>query len=45
MKNKIFIMTIMLTLSTLVCSGQSFLSKYPILTKNNLSKFFSEWEA
>ena len=38
-------MTIMLTLSTLVCSGQSFLSKYPKLTKNNLSKFFSEWEA
>lgn len=44
MKNKIFI-TIMLTLSTLVCSGQSFLSKYPRLTKKNLSEFFKDWEA
>lgn len=44
MKNKIFI-TIMLVLSTLVCSGQSFLSKYPRLTKKNLSEFFSDWEA
>lgn len=44
MKNKIFI-TLMLILSTLVCSGQSFLSKYPKLTKRNLSEFFSDWEA
>lgn len=44
MKNKIFI-TIMLALSTLVCSGQSFLSRYPKLTKKNLSEFFSDWEA
>lgn len=44
MKNKIFI-TIMIALSTLVCSGQSFLSKYPKLTKKNLSEFFSDWEA
>lgn len=44
MKNKIFI-TIMLTLSTLACGGQSFLSKYPKLTKKNLSEFFSDWEA
>lgn len=43
MKNKIFI-TIMLTLSTLVCSGQSFLSKYPKLTKKNINEFFSDWE-
>lgn len=35
----------MLTLSTLVCSGQSFLSKYPKLTKKNLNEFFSDWEA
>ena len=41
--NKIFI-TIMLALSTLVCSGQPFLSKYPKLPKNNLSEFFSDWE-
>lgn len=45
MKNKIFIITIMLTLSAIVCSGQSFLSKYPKLTKKNLSEFFSDWEA
>lgn len=45
MKNKIFIITIMLTLSTLVCSGQSFLSRYPKLTKKNLSEFFLDWEA
>lgn len=44
MKNKIFI-TIMLALATLVCSGQSFLSRYPKLTKKNLSEFFSDWEA
>ena len=45
MKNKIFIITIMLTLSTLVCCGQSFLSKYPKLTKKNLSEFFEDWQA
>ena len=45
MKNKIFIITIMLTLSAIVCSGQSFLSKYPKLTKKNLNEFFSDWEA
>lgn len=44
MINKIFI-TLMLTLSTIVCSGQSFLSKYPKLTENNLNEFFSDWEA
>ncbi len=35
----------MLALATLVCSGQSFLSKFPKLTKKNLSEFFSDWEA
>lgn len=44
MKNKIFI-TIMLTLSNLVCSGQSFVDKYPKLMKNNLPEFFEDWEA
>lgn len=44
MKSKIFI-TIMLALSAIVCSGQSFLSRYPKLTKGNLSEFFSDWEA
>ena len=45
MKNKIIIITIMLALSAIVCSGQSFLSRYPKLTKKNLSEFFSDWEA
>lgn len=45
MKNKIFIITIMLALSALVCSGQSFLSKYPKLTKKNLPEFFEDWQA
>lgn len=44
MINKIFI-TLMLTLSTIVCSGQSFLSKYLKLTENSLNEFFSDWEA
>lgn len=44
MKNKIFI-TIMLTLSTLVCCGQSFVDKYPKLTKKNLPEFFEDWQA
>lgn len=35
----------MLTLSAIVCSGQSFLPKYPKLTKKNLNEFFSDWEA
>lgn len=32
-------------MSTLACSGLSFLSKYPKLTKKNLNEFFSDWEA
>lgn len=44
MKNKIFI-TIMLTLSNLVCSGQSFVDEYPKLMKNNLPEFFEDWQA
>ena len=45
MKNKIIIITIMLALSAIVCSGQYFLSRYPKLTKKNLSEFFLDWEA
>lgn len=30
---------------TLMCYGQNFLSKYPNLTKKNLSEFFSDWKA
>lgn len=35
----------MLALSAIVCSGQYFLSRYPKLTKKNLSEFFLDWEA
>lgn len=36
---------ILLTLTAFISSGQTFLSKYPKLTKNNLSDFFSDWRA
>ena len=35
----------MFVVVALVCSGQSFLSKYPKLTKKNLSGFLSDWGA
>ena len=41
---QIFI-TIVFASSTLVCFGQSFVDKYPKLTKKSLSEFFSDWEA
>ena len=44
MKNKT-ITTLLLILTTLVCSGQSFLLEYPKLTKKNLSEFFLDWKA
>lgn len=44
MKNKIFI-ALLIAMSTFVCNGQSFISKYPKLTKKNLSEFLSDWEA
>ena len=44
MKNRI-ITTLFLGLTTLVCSGQSFLLEYPKLTKKNLSEFFLDWKA
>lgn len=34
-----------LLLSALTCSGQSFLAKYPKLTKKNLPEFFEDWKA
>lgn len=40
---KIFI-TIIFASSTLVCCGQSFVDKYPKLTKKNLNEFFSDWK-
>lgn len=44
MRNKIFI-TLMFVVATFVCSGQSFLSKYPKLTEMNLSEFLLDWGA
>lgn len=44
MKSKI-VTILFLSLTTLVCSGQSFLLKYPKLTKKNLNEFFLDWEA
>lgn len=44
MKSKMLSITIMVWLP-LFCCGQSFLSKYPKLTKKNLSEFFVDWEA
>ena len=35
----------LLAMTTFVCSAQSFLSKYPELTKKNLSAFFVDWKA
>lgn len=34
-----------LLLSAFICSGQSFLGKYPKLTKKNLPEFFEDWKA
>lgn len=34
-----------LSFSTLTCSGQSFLAKYPKLTEKNLPAFFGDWKA
>lgn len=40
-----YIILILSCLLTLMCNGQNFLSKYPNLTKKNLSEFFSDWKA
>lgn len=34
-----------LFLTALICSGQSFVDKYPKLTKKNLPEFFEDWQA
>lgn len=36
---------ILLTLTAFISSGQTFLTKYPKLTKKNLSEFFEDWKA
>ncbi len=43
--NKYISTVLVLFLTALICSGQSFVDKYPKLTKKNLPKFFSDWEA
>lgn len=40
-----YIILVLSCFLTLICNGQSFLSKYPNLTKKNLSEFFSDWKA
>lgn len=43
MKNKI-LLTLLLGIVVIFCSGQSFLVKYPKLTGRNLGEFFKDWE-
>ena len=43
--NKYFTILITLIFSALTCSGQSFVDKYPKLTKKNLPEFFEDWKA
>lgn len=43
MKDKI-LLTLLLSIVAIYCSGQSFLVKYPKLTDRNLGEFFKDWE-
>ena len=43
--NKYIITISVLFLSALICSGQSFVDKYPQLKKKNLAEFFEDWQA
>ena len=43
--NKYLITILVVFLTPLVCSGQSFVDKYPKLTKKNLPEFFEDWKA
>lgn len=43
--NKYFTILITLIFSALTCSGQSFIAKFPKLTKDNLPEFFEDWKA
>lgn len=43
--NKYFTILITLIFPALTCSGQSFIDKYPKLTKKNLPEFFEDWKA
>lgn len=39
------VLTILFAMTTFLCSGQTFLAKYPKLTKKNLNEFFLDWKA
>lgn len=43
--NNYFTIIITLIFSALTCSGQSFIAKFPELTKENLPDFFENWKA
>lgn len=43
MRNRV--LTILFAMTTFLCSGQTFLAKYPKLTKKNLNEFFLDWKA
>lgn len=43
MKNRM-VLALLLGMTAIFCSSQSFLSKYPKLTKKNLNEFFLDWE-
>lgn len=43
MRNRV--LTILFAMTTFLCSGQTFLTKYPKLTKKNLNEFFLDWKA
>lgn len=43
MKDKI-LLTLLLSIVAIYCSGQSFLVKSPKLTDRNLGEFFKDWE-
>lgn len=45
MKKRTRFLIILLTLTAFISSSQTFLTKYPKLTKKNLSEFFSDWKA
>lgn len=39
------IFTVIFSIATLLCYGQSFLSEYPKLTSKNLDEFFIDWKS
>ena len=45
MKMRTLFLITLLTLTAFISSGQTFLTKYPKLTKKNLNEFFYDWKA